>query len=137
MRLTDRQRKKIVADYLETQSINAAAKKNNVSWKTAKEVIDSEEDILKKLEQKKEQNAADILAYMESKRERVCEILDVGLNVLPDKIKNARTASEVTTAMGTLIDKFTAFNGAAPGGDKEDGLSKSLKEMAKELESDE
>ena len=87
--------------------------------------------------QKKEENTADILAYMESRRQAVCDIIEVGLSVLPEKIQNARSAAEVTTALGTLIDKFTAFGGG-PGNDaKEDGLSQSLRELAEGLESDE
>ena len=109
-RLTDKQRKKIIADYLETQSINFTAKKNGISWKTAKIVIGQDEEITKKLEEKKEQNTADILQYMESKRQEVCNIIDIGLSVLPSKIETAKSASEVTTAIGTLIDKFTMMN---------------------------
>lgn len=135
-RLTDKQKKKIIADYLEMQSINSTAKKNGICWKTAKVIIEHDEELTKKLEQKKEENTADILAYMESKRQEVCGIIDIGLSVLPDKIRDARTASEVTTALGTLIDKFTA-NGRGIGDTREkDGLSKSLEEMAKGLESD-
>lgn len=135
-RLTDKQKKKIVADYLETQSVNTAAKMNGVSWDSAKKAIDEAGDIASKLEQKKDENTADILAYMESKRQEVCGIIDIGLSVLPDKIRDARTASEVTTALGTLIDKFTA-NGRGIGDTREkDALSKSLEEMAKGLESD-
>lgn len=134
--LTDIQKKKIVVDYLECQSVNLTAKRNGVSWATTKKVLDGAGDIKEKLEQKKEENTADILAYMESRRQAVCDIIEVGLSVLPEKIQNARSAAEVTTALGTLIDKFTAFGGG-PGNDaKEDGLSQSLREMAKELESD-
>lgn len=106
-RLTDKQKKKIVADYLETQSINAVAKKNNVAWGTVKSVLEEMGEIAEKLEQKKEENTADILAYMESTKERVCDIIEVGLRVLPEKIAGAKSASEVTTALGTLIDKWT------------------------------
>ena len=53
-RLTDKKKKKIVADYLETQSINATAKKNNVSWGTVRSVLDGMGEIEEKLEQKKE-----------------------------------------------------------------------------------
>ena len=135
-RLTDRQKKKIVADYLECQSINLAARRNGVSWDSARKAIDEAGEIEEKLEQKKQENTADIIAYMESKRQAVCDIIEVGLEVLPQKIQDARTASEVTTALGTLIDKFTAF-GSLPGDTaKEDELSKSLREMAEELESD-
>lgn len=135
-RLTDRQKKKIVADYLECQSINLAARRNGVSWDSARKAIDEAGEIEEKLEQKKQENTADIIAYMESKRQAVCDIIEVGLEVLPQKIQDARTASEVTTALGTLIDKFTAF-GSLPGDTaKEDDLSKSLREMAEGLESD-
>lgn len=106
-RLTDKQKKKIVADYLDTQSVNLAAKRNGVSWDSAKKAIEKDGEIEKKLEQKKQENTADIIAYMESKRQAVCNIIDEGLEVLPQKIRDARTASEVTTALGTLIDKFT------------------------------
>lgn len=135
-RLTDKLRKKIVADYLDTQSINLSAKRNGVSWDSARKAIEEAGEIEEKLERKKQENTADIIAYMESKRQAVCDIIELGLEVLPEKIKNARTASEVTTALGTLIDKFTAF-GSLPGDTaKEDDLSKSLREMAEELESD-
>ena len=135
-RLTDKQKKKIVADYLELGSYRAAGRKNGVSDGTVKRVVNECGDIRQKIEQKKDQNTADILAYMDSKRQEVCGIIDIGLSVLPEKIKDARTASEVTTAMGTLIDKFTA-NGRGVGDSREkDGLSKSLEELAKELESD-
>lgn len=134
--LTDIQKKKIVVDYLECQSVNLTAKRNGVSWATTKKVLDGAGDIKEKLEQKKEENTADILAYMESRRQAVCDIIEVGLFVLPEKIQNARSAAEVTTALGTLIDKFTAFGGG-PGNDaKEDGLSQSLRELAEGLESD-
>lgn len=103
----DKQRKKIVADYIVLQSVNAAAKKNNVAWGTAKKILDEDKDLEKKLEQKKAENTSDILTYMERQREAVCEIIGVGLEVLPEKIRDAKTASEVTTALGTLIDKWT------------------------------
>ena len=135
-RLTDKKKKKIVADYLETESYNATAKKNGVCGQTVRRVVEESQEFSENLKQKKEQNTADILAYMESKRQEVCGIIDIGLSVLPDKIRDARTASEVTTALGTLIDKFTA-NGRGIGDTREkDPLSKSLEEMAKGLESD-
>ena len=135
-RLTDKQKKKIVADYLESGSYRATGKKNGVSDGTVKRIVEECGDIQQKIEQKKEQNTADILAYMESKRQEVCGIIDIGLSVLPDKIRDARTASEVTTALGTLIDKFTS-NGRGIGDTREkDPLSKSLEEMAQSLKSD-
>lgn len=136
-RLTDKQRKKIIADYIETQSVNMAAKLNKVGWKTARSVIEKEEDLTKKIELKKAQNTADILAYMESKRNIICEIIGNGLEVLrkPEKLEEASPA-QITTALGTLIDKWSMVTGTPEEVEKEDALSKSLKELAEELESD-
>ena len=136
-RLTDKRKKKIIADYLELGSYNAAAEKNGVCGHTVKRLVSECPEISEKLEQKKEENTADILAYMEGKRKAVCEIIEVGLSVLPDKIIAAKSASEVTTALGTLIDKWTAISGGPVDSAKEDELSKSLREMAEELESGE
>lgn len=116
-RVTDRKRKQIVADYLETQSVNTAANRNGVSWGTAKRVLDEDGDIAQKLEEKKAQNSADILAYMESQRETVCNIIGLGLAILndPEKLKEA-TPAQITTAIGTLIDKWTMTSGKAENG---------------------
>lgn len=109
-RLTDIQKKKIVADYLETQSVNTAAKRNGVSWDSAKKAIEEAGDIEKKLEEKKQQNTADILAYMESRKGQICEIIQKGLDVLntPGKLEEA-SPSQITTMIGTLLDKAVQY----------------------------
>lgn len=124
-RLTDKQKKKIVADYLETESYNATAKMNGVCGQTVRRVVEESQGIAENLKRKKDENTADILAYMESKRNAVCDIIEVGLAVLPDKIQTAKSASEVTTALGTLIDKFTALY---PGRQKENADTMTLAE---------
>ena len=136
-RLTDRQKKKIIADYVQLGSYNATAKVNGVSLNTVKKVVQGNAEIAEMCNQKKEENAADVLAYMEEKRKAVCDIIEVGLAVLPEKIKTAKSASEVTTALGTLIDKWATVSGGPADTAKEDELSKSLREMAEEMESDE
>ena len=135
-RLTDKQKKKIVADYLELGSYRATAKKNKVADGTVKRVVLECSDIEQKVAQKKDENMTDILAYMESKRGVVCEIIEKGLAALndPDKLKEA-SPSQITTALGTLIDKW-APKGTATGGKdqmEDDDLSKSLKELGKKL----
>lgn len=136
-RLTDKQKKKIVADYLELGSYNATAKRNNVCGQTVRRVVEESQEFSENLRRKKEENTADIMAYMESQRGLVCDIIDKGLAELskPGKFEKA-TPIQITTALGTLIDKWTAVSGSAADEIKEDGLSKSLREMAEELESD-
>lgn len=137
-RLTDKQKKKIVADYLEQQSYSAVARMNGITHQTVKRVVQESSDFNEKLQQKKAENTADILAYMESRCGLVCEIIGKGLAVLNDEEKlREATPAQITTALGTLIDKWAAVSGSAADEIKEDGLSKSLREMAEELESDE
>ena len=136
-RLTDKQKKKIIADYLETESYNATAKKNGVCGQTVRRVVEESNGITENLKRKKEENTADILAYMESQRKVVCEIIGKGLAELnkPEKLAIA-TPAQITTALGTLIDKWTAISGGAADAAKDDDLSRSLREMARELDSD-
>lgn len=107
-RLTERQKKKIVADYLESGSLRATARKNNVNPTTVKRVVEASDGFEQKAAQKKEEIQADVLAYMESQRQVVCEIIGKGLTVLndPEKLREA-TPAQITTAIGTLIDKWT------------------------------
>ena len=136
-RLTDKQKQKIVADYLETGSYRATAKINGVADGTVKRIVLECGDIKQKVADKKEQNAKDILAYMEEKRDIVCQILDKGLDALnsPEKLAEASPA-QITTALGTLIDKWTAMGAGIRNDAEEDALSRSLRELGERLESD-
>ena len=112
-RLTDRQKKKILADYLESGSYRATARKNGVNASTVKRIVEASGDFKQKAAEKKEQNTADILAYMESQRDLVCDIIGKGLMALNDQEKLAQaTPSQITTAIGTLIDKWTMMGKA-------------------------
>lgn len=108
-RLTDQQRKKIIADYVETGSYRSTARKYKISESTVRRLVSKEPETARKAAQKKEENTAAVLEYMEGKKDVVCEIIGKGLEVLnsPDKLAEANP-SQITTALGTLIDKFTA-----------------------------
>lgn len=136
-RLTDRQKKKIIADYVELESYNAVAKKNNVTHQTVKRVVSASPEFTKIAQLKKEENTADVKAYMEEHKDLVCSFLGLGLNALndPDKIDGA-SLTQITTAMGTLIDKWALISGAPVEKAKDDALSESLRRLAEELEHD-
>lgn len=136
-RIDDYKEKKILADYVQTQNMRETARKNGVSDKTVKRVVNDSPDIMAEIEQQEAKNTADILSYMESKKAVVCEIIGKGLDVLNDEEKlRGASPAQITTALGTLIDKFTAFASAPADEDNEDELSRSLKEIAKELDNE-
>lgn len=107
-RLTDKQKKKIVADYLELGSYNATARKNGVSNHTVKRIVLETPEISKKVQQKKEQNTADILSHMESQKDEVIKVLDEYLAAMRDPAKIRRAGVvQLATALGIVIDKYT------------------------------
>ena len=108
-RLTDKRKKKIVADYLELGSYNATAKLNGTSSRTVKRVLAEVPEMPEKVKQKKAENTADILAYMERQRGLVCEIIGKGLNILNDE------------------EKLIALKAMVGGSDTDDVLSTYLK----------
>lgn len=111
-RLTDKQKKDIIADYVETGSYNATAKRFGVALNTVKKICTQNADIAQKCKQKKEQNTADMLAYMDSRKEQAQGIIDEYLKKLadPKKLENA-TISQIATAMGIVVDKVSVLAG--------------------------
>ncbi len=106
--LTDKQRKRIIADYVEIGSYNATAKKHGVAPNTVKKIVQSDVRIAKKCEQKREENTRDMLEYMESRREQAQGVIDLYLSALADPTKlELATLSQIATALGIVVDKFT------------------------------
>ena len=135
-RLTDKQKKRIMADYAEMNSLNAVAKKYGVSKETVRRIVNNSDDFSRISQQKKDRNTADILAHMETKKETVNLIIDTYLEKLLDPVILERsTPSQLTTAIGTLIDKFTVVKTLHYGanGREDDALTKALKEEAERM----
>lgn len=107
-RLTDKQKKKIIADYVELGSYNAVAKIHGVSRQTVKNIVSTDAEIGQKLQQKKEQNTADILSHMESQKADVIKVLDEYITAMRDPVKIKRAGVvQLATALGIVIDKYT------------------------------
>lgn len=107
-RLTDKQQKQIIAEYVEVGSYRTVAKKYNIAPSTVKRICEKNSETKQNATHKKEQNTVDILTHMETKKDAVNQIIDKYLIALldDDKIEKA-TPAQLTTALGTLIDKFT------------------------------
>lgn len=107
-RLTDKQRKQIIADYVELGSYAAVAKKHGVADTTVKRAVEQDNQTLRIADHKKDSNTADILAHMDAKKDTVNEIIDKALNVLNDEAKLSRSSPmQIATMLGIVIDKFT------------------------------
>lgn len=108
-RLTDRQKKRIIADYVNLGSYNAVAKKYGIADTTVKRVVCADGETQKKAERKKEQNTLDMLAFMESRKKKAQDVIDQLLDAMPQKIDRASLV-QLGTVYGILVDKTTGLD---------------------------
>ena len=107
-KLTDKQKKKIIADYIETQNYCETGRMNNVSDMTVKRIVDSNKDVMKKVEQKKLENTQSTIEYMQTQHMTKKRILDKILKAIETKADNVdmfTNIRDLATAYGIILDK--------------------------------
>ena len=107
-RLTDKQRKKIVARFLECQNKSQVAREFGVSQTTVVNCVKKQPDCVEKLEQKKQQNTLDMFAYLDGQKGKIQTLLTNIIAAMDDPEKLARAnIRDLATAYGIIIDKAT------------------------------
>ena len=105
---TDEMKKRICAEYVECQNYSEVARRLKISASGVKKIVLQNPECVNLCEEKKAQNTKDIIAYMDTKKELVCTIIDTYLTALLDEERIDRaTTVQLSTTLGTLIDKFT------------------------------
>lgn len=107
-KLTDKQKKKIIADYVENQNYSETARMNNVSVNTVKNIFLENEEIANKCKQKKEENTQSTIEYMQTQHETKKRILDKILKAIEtkaDDIDMFTNIKDLATAYGIILDK--------------------------------
>lgn len=111
-KLTDKQKKKIIADYMENQNYSETGRLNNVSNKTVERLVKNNEEVSNKVKEKKEENTKDILEYMDNIAEKQKKIIDLSLDVLEEKLSNPdlfTNIRDVAIVYGTIFDKALKY----------------------------
>lgn len=91
MKLTDKQRKKIIAEYVQGDgkvSIRLLAKKYGVSPTTISKILSDKESV-QKLTDKKKENEMSMLAFLDSRSEKAQLLIDKILDTLPNDFAKA------------------------------------------------
>ena len=106
-RLTDKDKKRVLADYAETENYRETARNFGIDDRTVRKICKESTETTKLVEQKKEENTLDMLAYMDSRKKQAQCLIDDYLKALanPEKIEKAKL-SEIATALGIVTDKF-------------------------------
>ena len=110
-RLKDEEKKKILADYIETGNYRETARINNVSDDTVRRLVaENEDDVKQKLAQKKQENTISTLEYMQEQHEAKKRILDKLLRSIELKAEDIENIDkmnikDLATAYGIILDK--------------------------------
>lgn len=135
-KLTDKQKKKIIADYVETQNYSETAKKNNVSVDTVRRLVLNDDEIVNNLKQKKEENTQSTIEYMQTQHETKKRILDKILTAIETKAEDVdmfTNIKDLATAYGIILDKELKVLELQRGNANKDDLQK-VEELLGKLE---
>lgn len=108
--LTDAKKKKIIADYVGCGNYSEVARKHKVSKDTVRR-LSNRTDIVKKAQEKKEQNTRDMLEYLDQKRDTAFKFIDKAFEEMCKEEKIEKTSIiNLATAIGIVIDKYSNAN---------------------------
>lgn len=134
-KLTDKQKKKIIADYVENQNYRETARINEVSVDTVRRLVLNDDEVVKTLTQKKQENTQSTIEYMQTQHESKKRILDKILKAIEEKADNVdmfTNIKDLATAYGIILDKELKVL-ELQRGNKENDMSK-VDELLKEIE---
>lgn len=106
-KLTDKQHKKIIAMYADCQNYSQVARQFGVSVNTIKRHVNGDLKAAKLVNEKKEQNTQDMLAFLDANKQSAQEFILMAMEALKDPEKLSKTgAQSIAVALGIIIDKF-------------------------------
>ena len=112
-KLTDKHKKKIIADYVDNSNNSETTIIKNTTDTTVRTIIKDNKDMtLEKMEQKKQQNTKDILEYMEETKEKRKKVIDLCLEKMEERLNKDELMNikDIATAYGVLVDKSLKVN---------------------------
>ena len=106
-KLSDRQHKRMIARYAETNNYCQVAREFGVSEMTVRRHCKGDKTTSKIVERKKEENLQDILSFMESRKGKIYNILDLLLDGIDEEKVKKSGVQSLATAYGIIVDKVT------------------------------
>ena len=107
-KLTDRQKKKIIADYVDNGNYSETARINGVNKSTVQRLISKNQEVQQKAQEKKDKNTEDMLQYLESKKEDKKRVIELCFKALEDKLASPdmfTSIRDIAMVYGITVDK--------------------------------
>ena len=113
-KLTDKQKKKIIADYVENSNYSETARMNNVSEYTVRKLCkdDNNKELKQKIEQKKQENTKSMLEMIANTNEKRLNAISKLVDAIDDKAEKVdqfTSVRDLASAYGVMIDKELKF----------------------------
>lgn len=114
-KLTDKQKKKIIADYIQNQNYAETARINKVAVDTVRRIIltnKDDENFVKKSKQKNEEDIKDILEYMNDITKGQKKVINLSLEVITEMLENRDkrlTGRDIAMIYGVIFDKALKY----------------------------
>lgn len=114
-KLTDKQKKKIIADYIQNQNYSETARNNKVAVDTVRRIIltnKDDENFVKKSKQKREEDTKDILEYMQDITQGQKKVINLSLEVITEMLENRDkklTGRDIAMIYGVIFDKALKY----------------------------
>ena len=137
-KLTDKQKKKIIADYVDNGNYSETARLNGVNKSTVQRLISKNQEVQQKAQEKKEENTQDMLQYLESKKEDKKRVIELCFKALEDKLASPdmfTSIRDIAMVYGILVDKDLKYKEIMNNRVKEDKLVK-VEELLSKIESE-
>lgn len=135
-KFTDEQEYIIMGRLACGESTVTLAKEFGVARQTIASIPKRHSEFSAKLTLKKEELQTSILEEMEALKPKACEVFDLLLDAMTDEEKLARAnISQIATAFGIIVDKFTKNEKPAPDSTAANNLLEALKGIAVKYDS--
>lgn len=111
-RLSDKEKKQIIAYYIECQNLRETARKFNVSPDTVKRLTKENKDIEQNLSEKKEENTKSVLNELDKTKDKRIKLLNKMIDKMEEKVDNVdmfTNVKDLATAYGIIVDKDMKF----------------------------
>ena len=105
-KITDKQKKRIVAEYVDGKSQSEIASKYGVSRQAISLILKKEETCATLLQEKKQENVISMLAYYDSKKDIAQRLTDKALTAIEGKIDKSNI-KELAGLIKIIKDCFT------------------------------
>lgn len=108
MAKTDKEKKEIIADFVECQNYSEVARKYDMSVNGIKKIVLADEESTKLCKEKKKENTEEVLQEMKKRNQKKITLLDKIFDAMEsklDKIDMFTNIKDLATAYGIIMDK--------------------------------